>query len=125
MNKDIDDLINQALSQEDEELLDNLNREPGWLRQAFGIFRGPLAWVMWFVFVVQILLFLGAVYGGWQVYVAAELMGALKWGVLTVVLVQLTTFLRGFMGSHLEANRVLRELRRLDLRLIQRTRKPD
>jgi len=120
MKKDIDELINEALSQEDEALLDNLNQEPGWVRQAFGLFRGPLAWVMWFVFIVQILLFLGAVYAGWLVFTTTDPMTAVKWGVLTVVLVQLVTFLRGFMGSHLESNRVLRELRRLDLRLIQR-----
>jgi hypothetical protein len=121
MKKDIDELINEALSQEDEALLENLNEEPGWMRQAFGLFRGPLAWVMWVVFIVQIAMFLGALYAGWTVFTTSDLMAAVKWGVLTVVLVQLTTFLRGFMGSHLEANRVLRELRRLDLRLIQRT----
>lgn len=125
MKKDIDELINEALSQEDEALLDNLNEEPGWMRQAFGLFRGPLAWVMWVVFIVQIALFLGALYAGWTVFTTSDLMAAVKWGVLTVVLVQLTTFLRGFMGSHLEANRVLRELRRLDLRLIQRTQQPE
>lgn len=121
MRKDIDELINESLSKEDQELLDHLGREPGWLRQAFGIFRGKLAWVMWFVFIVQILMFIGAIYAVWTMFTAGDLMAAVRWGVVGVILVQITTFLRGFMGAHLEANRVLRALHRLELRLAQRT----
>ena len=44
MNK-IDDVIGQALTQEDIALLAS-HSEPGYVTQAFGLFRGPMAWVM-------------------------------------------------------------------------------
>ncbi|MDZ7791406.1 MAG: DUF6768 family protein [Xanthomonadales bacterium] len=121
MNK-IDDLINEALSEEDEALLENYPVEPGYFSQAMALFRGKLGWVMWFVGIIQLLFFVGAVYTFIQLFGAGDPLDALRWGVVTVILVQLSTFLRGFMGAHFEANRVLREVRRLELRLVRMER---
>ncbi|WP_376694201.1 DUF6768 family protein [Wenzhouxiangella sp. EGI_FJ10409] len=114
----IDDLINESLSKEDEALLEHYGNEPGYFSQAMALFRGQLGWVMWFVGIVQLLFFLGAIYALVQVFTVDQVMDALRWGVVTVVLVQLSTFLRGFMGAHFEANRVLRQIARLELRLV-------
>ncbi|WP_317976917.1 DUF6768 family protein [Wenzhouxiangella sp. AB-CW3] len=42
-----------------------------------------------------------------------------RWGVVAVILIQLIVFLRSFMGMHFEANRVMREVKRLELRMIK------
>lgn len=115
----IDDMIEEALSEEEGMLLEHYSGEPGYIRQALGLFRGKLGWVMWLVGIVQVLLFLAALYALWHVFTAAELMNALRWGVGAIVLVQLSTLLRGFMGMQFEANRVLREVKRLELRLVR------
>lgn len=115
----IDDLINETLSKEDEELLEAYGREPGYFTQAMALFRGKLGWVMWLVGIIQLLFFFAAIYALYQAFTGAELMNVLRWGVGAVVLVQLSTFLRGFMGMHFEANRVLREIKRLELRLVR------
>ena len=60
MNK-IDDLIGRALTEEDRVLLASHN-EPGYLAQAFGLFRGPMAWVMWTLNVASGVSFLAGVY---------------------------------------------------------------
>lgn len=119
MNDKLDDLINEALSREDEELLNRFAGEPGYFRQAFALFRGRLGWVMWLVGIVQLLLFIGAIYAIVQMFGAGDLMTALRWGIGAVVLVQLSTLLRSFMGMHFEANRMLREIKRLELRLVR------
>ena len=119
MNR-IDDLINQTLSQEDEQLLRDFNREPGYFSQAFALFTGRLGWVMWLVGIVQLVFFIAAVYALVQVFSIDASLPALRWGVSAVILIQLSVFLRGFMGMHFEANRVLREVKRLELRMIQR-----
>lgn len=118
MNK-LDDLINEALSAEDEALLERYGREPGYFGQALALFRGRLGWVMWFVGIVQLLLFVAALYALYQMFAAGELMSALRWGIGAVVLVQVSTLLRSFMGMHFEANRLLRELKRVELRLVR------
>lgn len=94
-------------------------RLPGDQRAALGLFRGKLGWVMWLVGIVQVLLFFAALYALWHLFTAAELMNALRWGVGAVALVQLSTLLRGFMGMQFEANRVPREVKRLELRLVR------
>lgn len=113
----IDDLITETLS-EDEAALEHWQQpEPGYFSQAMALFTGKLGWVMWFVGIIQLIFFVGAVYSFIQLWGAGETIEALRWAVITIVLVQLSTFLRGFMGSHFEANRVLRQLARLELRL--------
>lgn len=114
----IDDLIQESLSKEDEVLLAQHGTEPGYLRQVRGMFSGPLAWVMWLVMGVQVLFFAGAAYAFWVLLTANDLMSALRSGVVAIVLVQLVTFLRGFMGTHLEANRILRAVSRVELRQV-------
>lgn len=121
MNK-LDDLIDKTLSEEDEALLESYGTEPGYFKQAMALFRGQLGWVMWFVGIVQLIFFVAAIYALVQVFTGEELMAVLRWGIVTVILVQLSTFLRGFMGAHFEANRVLREVKRLELRLVRMER---
>jgi hypothetical protein len=65
--KDIDELINETLSKEDEELLADYGREPGYFKQAMALFRGKLGWVMWLVGIIQLLFFVAAVYALYQV----------------------------------------------------------
>jgi hypothetical protein len=118
MNK-IDDLINEALSNEDQMLLERFGKEPGFFKQAFSLFGGRLGWVMWLVGVVQLALLAAAIYAFWQTATTSELMHAVRWGTGAVILVQLSVLLRSFMGMHFEANRVLRGVQRVDLRLAR------
>ncbi len=115
----IDDMIDEALSEDERALLEHYAGEPGYVRQAFGLFRGRLGWVMWFVGIVQVLLFFAALYCLWELFSVSDLMTALRWGIVAVILVQLSTLLRGFMGMQFEANRVLREVKRLELRVAR------
>jgi hypothetical protein len=112
----IDDLIGQALTEEDRALLAR-HAEPGYMSQAFGIFRGPMASVMWLVNIAAGLAFLAGLYAVWQMFAASEALGAVKWGVGSLFSFQVTTLCKTFMGSHMETNRVLRELRRVELQL--------
>ncbi|MEX0899507.1 MAG: DUF6768 family protein [Gammaproteobacteria bacterium] len=117
--KKIDDLITESLSDEDQVLMEQYGAETSYFNQAFALFRGRLGWVMWLVGVVQLLLFAGAAFAFWRLFVATELLIALRWGVGTVVLVQMSILLRSFMGMHFEANRVIREIKRVDLRIVR------
>lgn len=111
-----DDRITQALSAEDQELLAR-HAEPGYVAQAFGLFRGPWAWVMWLVNVVGGLAFLAALYAFWRMAASADALAAVQWGVAALALFQFTTLGKLFLGSHLETNRVLREVKRVELQL--------
>lgn len=112
----IDDLIGQALTEEDRALLAS-HGEPGYLAQAFGLFRGPMAWVMWVVYATAGIAFLAGLYALWHMVAAIDALAAVKWGVGALFLFQLTTLCKTFMGSHMEANRLLREIKRVELQV--------
>lgn len=112
----IDDLIGKALTEEDRALLAS-HAEPGYINQAFGIFRGPLGWVMWVVNIAAGVAFVGGLYAVWHMFAAAETLAAVKWGVGSLFLFQVTTMCKSFMGNHMEANRMLRELKRVELQV--------
>lgn len=115
MNK-IDDLIGRALTEEDRALLASHN-EPGYLAQAFGLFRGPMAWVMWTLNVASGVSFLAGVYAISRMFGALDPLVAVKWGVASLFLFQVTTMCKTFMGNRMEANRLLRELKRVELQV--------
>ena len=115
MNK-IDDLIGQALTEEDRALLAS-HGEPGYIAQAFGLFRGPMAWVMWLVNVAAGMAFVTGAYAIWRMSGSTDPLLAVKWGVAALFLFQITTLCKSFMGNRMEANRLLRELKRVQLQL--------
>ena len=69
---------------------------------------------MWLVGIVQLIFLVAAIYALVQVFSITDPLAALRWGVVAVILVQLSVFLRGFMGVHFEANRVMREVKRVE-----------
>jgi len=115
----IDDLINETLSEEDEALLQTYDNEPGYFSQAFSLFTGRLGWVMWLVGIIQLAFFVLALYALYKAFTVDVVLSTVRWGIGAIVLVQLSVFLRGFMGMHFEANRVLRGVKRLELRLAR------
>lgn len=112
----IDELIGHALTEEDRALLAS-HAEQGYLAQAFGLFRGPLAWVMWVVNLTGTIAFAAGIYALWQMLGAGDAMPAVKWGVGALLLFQMTTLCKTFMGNRMEVNRMLRELKRVELQL--------
>ncbi len=112
----LDDLMMQALSQEDQELLAR-HGEPGYFAQAFGLFRGPLSWVIWLVYGLILAASALSFYAFWQVYVSVDVLGAVKWATLGLVLTQIVMMGKGFMAQHLETGRMLREIKRVELQM--------
>ena len=112
----IDELIGKALTEEDRALLAS-HAEPGYIHQAFGIFRGPMGWVMWVVNIAAGAAFVGGLYAVWHMFSAADALAAVKWGVGSLFLFQVTAMCKTFMGNHMEANRMLRELKRVELQV--------
>ncbi|MDQ3205870.1 MAG: hypothetical protein M3Q40_05080 [Pseudomonadota bacterium] len=112
----IDEMIGQALTDEDRALLAR-HGEPGYLHQAFGVFRGPMAWAMWVAYVAGGVAFVAAAYGLWQMAASGDVLAALKWGVGSLLLFQISVLTKGFLGNQMQANRMLRELKRLELQV--------
>lgn len=123
--RNTDQLIEQALSVEDRELLAK-HGEPNYLNQAFGLFQGSLGWVAWLTYLTGIVAFAGCAYALWQTWTTTDPLLAVRWGVVAVLLFQCSAMLKAYLGSHMQANRTLRELKRVEVQLsLLRDARPD
>ncbi len=115
----LDDLIRDALEGEDQVILDE-TRELGWFELGLAQFRGKLGWVTWVLMIVQSTLFIIGVWCAVRFFQATEVLPALKWGLSGAVLWITATSLELSLMPQLQADRVIRELKRLQLMLAAR-----
>ena len=83
-----------------------------------------MAWVMWLVYVVGIACFAVAMYALWRMSTTTDVLAAVRWGVAATVLVQSTLLAKGYLGLRMESNRLLREIKRVELQ-VALARTPD
>lgn len=114
---DIDRMIEEALEGEDQALFRERAREPGFFGQAFGLFGGRNGWVNMVMMAAQALLFVGGVWAAWRFFEAETPLSALHWGLPAAVLMLASLVIKASMMPEIQANRLMREIKRLELRL--------
>jgi hypothetical protein len=112
----LDDLIAEALSTEERAMLRE-TEEKGWFAMGADQFRGRLAWVTWVIAIVQAVLFLAGVWCAIRFFGATETLTALHWGLPAAVLVILAAILKTSLMPQMQADRVIREVKRVELML--------
>ena len=115
--QDIDRMIEEALQGEEQALFRETAREPGFFNPAFGLLGGPNGWVNIVMMVTQIVLFIAAIWAGWRFFEAETALSALHWGLPSAVLVLASLIIKLAMMPELQANRLMRELKRLELQI--------
>ena len=118
--RDIDQTLDDALQAEERDLLRRIGEEPGYLDQALSIFSGKTGWVSALLMVVQGVAFLGGAFMAWKFFQAADTLSALRWGMPSAVLLLTSLIIKMAMWPTIQANRVIRELRRLELQMAHR-----
>lgn len=115
----LDDLISEALDHQDKAALAETD-ELGYFALGLSQFRGKLGWVTWVIMIVQTVMFLGGVYCAVQFYGATESVLAVKWGITGAVLMIIGANLKFSLMPQMQADRVIREVRRLELLFLSR-----
>lgn len=113
--QDIDRMIEEALDGEEQALFRDTAREPGFFEQAFDLVGGPNGWVNVIMIVVQAALFVAGVWAGWRFFGAETALSALHWGLPAAVMVLASLIIKLGMMPQMQANRLMRELKRLQL----------
>ncbi len=117
---ELDKMIETTLNEEDRAFLARLEREPGYFRQVGGLLSGQLGWINFLLMIVQAVLFFAGVWCAWEFFQTTEVIMALRWGLSATVLMIGGTVLKiGTLWPTLQANRVLREIKRLELQLAR------
>ncbi|MXP47625.1 hypothetical protein GRI43_09560 [Altererythrobacter luteolus] len=120
MTDKLEMMIDEALNAEERDLLRSVGAEPGYLKQVWGVFGGEIGWVSWLLMLFQILMFAASVYAAIRFFNAADTLEALRWGLPSATLLILAAQTKMLMWPTLQANRVIREVKRLELQLARR-----
>ena len=115
--RDIDHMIEEALGHDEREILRRMGGEPGFFAQAFGLFRGPTAWVNVIMMVAQAAIFIAGAWAAWHFFQAGDPVSQLRWGLPAATLLILATILKMALVPRMETNHIIRELKRLELQL--------
>lgn len=112
--KNLDAQIKAALTGQDREILE-ATQELGWFELGFKQFGGKLGWVTWVVMFVQTAMFIAAIWCAIRFFGTTETMPALKWGFSSTVLMLGALQLKLSLMPQIQADRVIREVKRLQL----------
>ena len=113
---ELDRKIEEALDLEDRALLEEFG-EQGLLAQSFSVFQGKQGWIAGVVTIVSVFLFAGAVYSAWKFFSAADAVAAAQWAAGAWFLMTMVAFIKVWFWMRMESNRVVREIKRIELQL--------
>lgn len=115
----LDRMISEALAEEDRAIVAETG-ELGFFAQLFGQLSGRNAWVNWLA-TLMIFVYLGLlVWTGWNFFAATEALAAIKWGLGAALSVVIIGMMKLYLFQAMQADRVIRELRRVELMLVAR-----
>jgi hypothetical protein len=124
MMRNLDEMIEEALDSEERELLRSIGEEPGFFAQVFGAFGGATGWVNLLLMFVQAVLFVAGVWAAWNFFGAGDALTALRWGIPAAVMLLMSLIIKMAVWPTMQTNRVIRELKRLELQLARASQRP-
>jgi hypothetical protein len=116
----IDDKIKQALSDEYNQLIsenDSIDANP--FKQMSIGFKSKMGWMYISVIIFGVLMTLMSIYSIYNFYHETEIKPLIAWGVTIIVTILLTQITKMWYWSELGRNRVIREIKLLELQLAQ------
>lgn len=114
---DIDEKIREALKGEAN--TDEIFAEPSLVAEGIAPFRGKRKWVNVVGLMYGLIGFSLAVWGGFEFFHAEVVREQMLWGGLCFLGLMLNAFLKVFFWLEMHTNRVLREVKRVELLVLQ------
>jgi hypothetical protein len=123
--KDLDRMIEQAIDEEERDLLQRIGEEPGILDQALGLFVGRTGWMNALTLAVQTALFLAGAWAAWMFFLATDPVAQLRWGLPAVVLLLTSLIIKSMLWPSFLTARIIRELKLIQLQLVRTAARTD
>jgi len=123
MMRDLDKMIDEALGEEESELLRQIGGEPNLLERGLGMFGAGVEWTAWVMMGVQTLLFVAGVWAAWMFFESVEPVAQLRWGFPAAVLLLMSLMIKLAVAPAIHHNRLMRELKRIELQIARASRK--
>lgn len=120
--RDLDRMIEEALGEDESELLRQIGEPAGFIEHAMDMFGAGLKWTVRFMVFGQAVIFLAGVWAAWNFFEASEPVTQLRWGLPAAVLLLGSTAVKLAVGPAVFHNRVMTELKRIELQLARAAR---
>lgn len=117
--RDLDRMIDEALGQEESELLRSISGEPNVLERALGMFGAGVGWMVALMMVIQAALFIAGVWAAWNFFEVSEPVTQLRWGLPAAVLLLMSLIVKLAVAPAVHHNRLMRELKRIELQIAR------
>lgn len=112
----IDEVIKQALSDEESEFLERLG-EQSLMEEGLGLLKGRRGWIsIWIGFVILVV-FIGSIYSLVQFFDASEVKELMIWGGGFFLGIFMVTALKIWAWMQMDRNAIIREIKRLEVQL--------
>lgn len=118
---DVDRKIQAALHR--DQTADSPGGEPNLAEEVLMAFRGRQRWLSSLLITINLAAFAGLLFSVVQFYRSADVAMQLRWGGVALVLLLVVTLLKIWFWLEMHTNRVLREVKRIELLLVSRTQK--
>ena len=114
---DIDHKIQEALR---ENAAGANVQDPSITQEMLGTLRGRNRWLSLAMLSVQVLLFAGFVWSAVRLFDTDEVAEQLRWGAMGLIFLMASSFIKLWFWLDLHTNRVLRELKRIELLVLSK-----
>ena len=115
--ENIDELIKQALSEEESEILERLGEEQSIFEQLLTNFQGKMKWMSMYIAVMILVFFVISIYCLIEFLNAEDLRLMLLWGAALGGSFFTVGFLKMWHWMQMDKNSLLREIKRLELHI--------
>ena len=115
--ENIDDLIKQALSEEESEVLERLSEEQSIFEQLLSNFQGKMKWMSMYIAFMILVFFLLSIYCLIEFLNADEIRLMLLWGAGMGASFLTVGMLKMWQWMQMDKNTLLREIKRLELHI--------
>lgn len=112
----IDQLIKEALTQEEIKFYDKLD-EQNVFQMLGGLFKGKNRWIMVLFNIVMLIAFILLIYCVIQFFNTDVTNELIKWSVAGVICILMISMLKIFLWLQMDKNSIKRELKRLELQV--------
>lgn len=114
--EEIDQLIRQALSEEEAKFYDTLE-EQNLPQMVGGLFEGKMRWVTVMAFIIMPVLFAAAVYCIYSFFQAGEIKELIIWSTSAFFLLMAVGFIKLYHFMQMDKNAIMREIKRMELQV--------
>lgn len=119
MSNNIDQVIRNALQEEDKALFDQLDSDMNLQQMAIVAYQGKLRWIAVLATFWAFVTFVLAVYCAWQYFQVTDLHTAMAWAAGFGIAMMSTAMLKLYIFMEINKSAVLREVKRVELQLTR------